>query len=129
MLNKFKKKKTAPISLAVLIIIIIAYCIIGPKKNIDQRLADFRSLPLAYTTHAKCRMACRNINSSEVIEVIKFGRINYQKSDLKDKPCATYAVEKEIDQHKIRIIVASCKTVAKVITVIDLDQEFECNCN
>jgi hypothetical protein len=57
------------------------------------------------------------------------GVINYNKSDLKDKPCPTYAVEGIThDKQRVRIVVGDCDVKAGIITVIDLENEFECDC-
>jgi hypothetical protein len=58
------------------------------------------------------------------------GTINYKKSDLKDKPCPTYAVEGiGNDNQHIRVVVGNCKKEAVIITVIDLNEEHECDCD
>ena len=43
---------------------------------------------LIYSKHAKCRMDCREIDESEVKEIIATGEINYQKveENAKGKP-------------------------------------------
>ncbi len=75
-------------------------------------------------------MNCRQIDESEVKEILKEGRINYNKSDLKKKPCPVYAVEGMThDRQHVRIVVGNCSSQASVITVIDLEQEFECECD
>lgn len=98
------------------------------RTNIDER-TEWRYRSLVYTKHAKCRMGCRNISESEVVEIQHNGTVNYQKSDLKDKPCSSYAVEgKTNDGQKVRIIFGACKKITTVITCIDLGVEHVCDC-
>jgi len=101
-----------------------------PKRNkSDKQEIDFRHQRIYYTKHAKCRMECRNIDESEVKEILQNGEINFSKSDLKDQPCPKYAVEgKTHDGQEVRIIVGNCKTQASIVTVIDLKNDFECDC-
>lgn len=100
------------------------------RNKKDHREAAFRHQRIYYTKHAQCRMDCRNIDESEVIEILKEGAINYSKSDLKSKPCPKYAVEGTThDGQHVRIIVGNCNTQASIVTVIDLEKEFECDCN
>jgi Domain of unknown function (DUF4258) len=102
-----------------------------PRRNErDHREAAFRHQRIYYTKHAQCRMDCRQIDESEVKEILQTGEINYSKSDMKSKPCPKYAVEGTThDGQHIRIIVGNCSTQASIVTVIDLDHDVECDCN
>ena len=90
---------------------------------------DRRTSFIEYTGHAKCRMECRHITQAEVEEIMRDGKINYAKSDVKDKPCPTYALEGITkDNQRVRIVFAQCDLKTKVITSIDLDTDWECYC-
>ena len=57
------------------------------------------------------------------------GKINYTKSDLQNARCPRYAVEGITqDNQKTRIVFAQCNEKTEVVTVIDLDTEWSCNC-
>lgn len=85
---------------------------------------------LEYTKHAECRMKCRNITEAELKQVFKSGKINYEKSDVRDKPCGTYAIEGPTATGKnLRIVIADCDTISRVVTAIDLKNDLDsCNC-
>lgn len=84
---------------------------------------------LIYTKHARCRMKCRMVDESEVKEVIEKGEINSIKSNPNDKPCPTVAYEGvSHDMQHLRIVIADCEPRDKVITVIDLETDFKCDC-
>jgi hypothetical protein len=84
---------------------------------------------LEYSNHAKCRMQCRKITQAEVEEIMKEGKINYNKSDLKNARCPRYAVEGITRDHqRVRMIFAQCNTKTEVVTVIDLETEWSCDC-
>ncbi|HYE56006.1 MAG TPA: DUF4258 domain-containing protein [Chitinophagaceae bacterium] len=133
-----KNRKGAYILLAVLL---VAALIISrtnrsveptqrPDKVNRDRGFDRRVSYLEYTRHARCRMECRQISQSEVEYIMKNGTINYRKSDVKDKPCPTYALEGyTADQQHVRIVFAQCNTKTKVVTCIDLEKEWQCHCN
>lgn len=90
----------------------------------------WRTKKLVYTKHARCRMDCRAISENEVEEIQHNGKVNYLKSDLQDKPCASYAVEGLTpDGQQVRIVFGACEKITTVITCIDLEQEHACNCN
>jgi Domain of unknown function (DUF4258) len=84
---------------------------------------------LIYSKHARCRMDCRHISESEVVEVLKKGHINYSKSDMRGQPDPKYAIEGvTIDGQEVRIIFANSPRGIVVVTVIDLENEWKCNC-
>lgn len=103
---------------------------ISSISNDDKSEPAYRHLPLHYTKHARCRMDCRHINETEVNEIIQNGEINNRKSELNADPCPKYALEGVTEEHQhLRIIVGNCDEEATIITVIDLEHEFECDCN
>ena len=82
-----------------------------------------------YSHHAKCRMDCRHITDYDVKTLIEKGDINYDKSELTGEDCnKRFAIEGTVHDSKLRIIVAPCGTTDHVITCIDLDKEWSCNC-
>lgn len=83
---------------------------------------------LVYTKHARCRMECRHINEDEIREIIAENNINGRKSDPSGNPCPTTAYEGYSEQKHLRIIIAKCETNWKVVTCIDLEHDFDCDC-
>ena len=57
-------------------------------KGFDRRVSY-----LEYSNHARCRMQCRKISQAEVEEIMRDGKINYNKSDLQNARCPRYALE------------------------------------
>jgi hypothetical protein len=98
-------------------------------KNTGNEVIN-RHAQLEYTKHAICRMGCRQVTTSEVEEILAVGKINPEKSNPKDHPCPTYALEGySTEGQHLRIIIAPCdEEHAKVITCIDLDKDWSCNC-
>jgi hypothetical protein len=93
-------------------------------KGFDRRISY-----LEYSKHAKCRMECRRISQAEVEEIMQDGKINYNKSDLQNARCPRYALEGITgDNQKTRIVFAQCNDKTNVVTVIDLDTEWSCDC-
>ena len=86
------------------------------------------------TKHAACRMKCRFINKKEIQEIINKGKYNEKKSDMNPsnpKYCPSYVYEeRSYEDQKIRIVMAHCDKddFAKLVTVIDLENEYKCNC-
>jgi hypothetical protein len=99
------------------------------KTNKVDGGLDRSGTDLFFTKHAKCRMKCRKITQQEVKDILAKGTVNYNKSNLNDPKGATYALEGNTDdgQH-VRIIFAPKQKHLTVVTVIDLETEFECDC-
>ncbi|MBL0072674.1 MAG: DUF4258 domain-containing protein [Bacteroidetes bacterium] len=101
----------------------------SPSERTSVNTEKHRHEPLVYTKHARCRMDCREITEAEIASVIQAGTINTKKSDSHDKPCPTIAYEGTgTDGHRLRIVIADCESNDKVVTVIDLDQDYFCEC-
>lgn len=85
-----------------------------------------------FTKHARCRMDCRSITQKEVKEIVRKAEVNYNKSDLDAVQGPKYALEgyTSMDRQHVRIIVAPKQKHLSIVTVIDLDKEWECpSCN
>ena len=97
---------------------------IDRDRGFDRRISY-----LEYSKHAKCRMQCRKISQAEVEEIMQEGNINYNKSDLQNARCPRYAIEGITgDNQRTRIVFAQCNDKTTVVTVIDLDTEWSCDC-
>lgn len=100
----------------------------NPKKASNNKGIESKR-ELIYTKHALCRMNCREISKQDVNLVFKNGELNQFKSKPNDKPCPTFAYESKDDEgDNLRVVVAYCEKVSKLVTVINLDKKFNCNC-
>lgn len=94
------------------------------RKNFDRNVTE-----LFFTKHAKCRMQCRHISQQEVRDILANGTINYNKSELDDPQGAAYALEGVTkDRQHVRIVFAPKQKHMSVVTVIDLENDYQCNC-
>ena len=83
------------------------------KINGDRGF-DRRTSMLEYTRHARCRMDCRSITQAEVQDIMKNGRINYRKSNVKANPCPVYALEGYTDDNQhVRVVLHSAMKLPK----------------
>ncbi|HRI23775.1 MAG TPA: DUF4258 domain-containing protein [Ferruginibacter sp.] len=84
---------------------------------------------LVFSKHARCRMDCRKIDESEVREILLKGTVN-QKKIQRDKRGITWPVEGVThDNQRVRIVFAPRGDEALVVvTVIDLDTDWSCDC-
>ena len=129
-MNKKFVRKVVAIILLALGVIIFFYKktekgnVIPVSENFNRKLT-----PIIYTKHAKCRMGCRHIDEQEVTEILYNGTINYKKSQPNSKPDPKYALEGYTkDKQHVRIIFAPTNKGMVVITCIDVNEEWQCNC-
>lgn len=81
-----------------------------------------------YSKHARCRMACRHIDESEVKEILVNGTVNYNKIES-DERGKTYPLEGVThDKQHVRIVFAPRDDGVTVVTCIDLDTDWPCDC-
>jgi hypothetical protein len=83
---------------------------------------------IIYSRHARCRMDCRHINEAEVKQIILNGKINFAKIE-EDNRGITYPLE-GITQDKqfVRVVVAPKNHRLVIVTVVDLDTNWTCDC-
>lgn len=115
-----------------LIIVSFIYKGKGCKMPGSLKLEELAYQKLEYTQHGECRMHCRNITEEELKHILKSGKVNYDKSEVHGKPFPTYAVEgTTATNKKLRIVIADCDSISRLVTAIDLNLEKEeegCDC-
>lgn len=92
---------------------------------------DFNRNPqkLTYSKHAMCRMDCRFITDKEVREILAKGVINRSKIQRSEKGISVPLEGETSDGQQVRIVFAPKeKEEMVVVTVIDLEKEYACNC-
>lgn len=83
---------------------------------------------IIYSKHARCRMDCRHIDESEVLEILQKGQLNAEKIES-DERGKTFPLEGIThDKQHVRIVFAPKEEELVVVTVIDLDKEWACDC-
>jgi hypothetical protein len=83
---------------------------------------------LIYSKHARCRMECRHIDETEVQEILDSGVLNNGKIEESDKG-RSYPLEGIThDKQHVRIVFAPKQENLVVVTVIDLDKDWYCDC-
>lgn len=92
-------------------------------QRLDRSLSEF-----VYSKHALCRMDCRQIDKSEVQEIWQNGVLNEKKIERSSKG-VSYPLEGVThDGQKVRIVFAPKGDKLVIVTVIDLEREWSCDC-
>ena len=84
---------------------------------------------ILYSRHARCRMECRHIDESEVLEILKNGVLNTEKIRESEQG-VSYPLEGVThDNQRVRIVFAPKDAdQLEVVTCIDLGTEWPCDC-
>jgi hypothetical protein len=87
-----------------------------------------RHATIIYSKHSRCRMECRHITEDEVKEILLEGKLNARKEKEDDRGI-TYPLEGMADGHHLRIVFAPKEEdEVEVVTCIDLDTDWPCDC-
>lgn len=135
-------KKYLPFIVLIAAALLLFYVKKNQRGSFPRNPADDISIPVAieepfnrnvvriiFSKHARCRMDCRHIDESEVKEILRTGKVNVDKIE-QDSRGKTYPVEgKTHDNQNVRIVFAPRQNEIVVVTVIDLDREWHCDCN
>ena len=109
----------------------ISVPVVNPVKDIEtsELTIDRTATSIIYSKHARCRMECRYIDESEVKEILLMGKLNESKIQ-QSKKGTTYPLEGIThDKQHVRIVFApKGRNIIEVVTCIDLDKEWPCNC-
>lgn len=108
----------------------------GCQLPSSAKLEELGWQKLEYTKHAICCMNCRHITEAEIKELVGVGqtsgkgKVNYDKSNVHDKPYPSYSIEGTTATGKsLRIIITDVDTISKIITAIDLKNDIDsCEC-
>ena len=123
------KSTRAGYTLLAIVIALVFFVIARWQEPVRKEVFDRDPEKLIYTKHALCRMDCRQISRDDINEIMEKGIINLNKSNRRDRPCPTYALQGETrDGEKIRVVFAQCDRETKVVTCYNLQEDFECHC-
>jgi hypothetical protein len=122
-------RRRAVLPILLLVVAFLVFIIRRWNEPVRKEAFDRTPAKLIYTKHALCRMGCRQIDKDEINEILKKGIINFNKSNQRDRPCPTFALQGRTSSgESLRVIVAQCATETKVITCYNLEEEFACDC-
>jgi hypothetical protein len=123
------KKSRATLSMIFVLILLFVFIYKRWQEPVRKEAFDRTPSHLYYTKHALCRMECRQISKEDIKEIMKKGIINFNRSNRRDRPCPTFALQGETsDGEKLRVIFAQCDDETKVVTCYNLEEDFDCHC-
>lgn len=123
------KSRNQLIALVLLVMLFVVFMIRRWNEPVKKEAFDRHPTNLIYTKHALCRMECRQIDENEIREIMTNGIINFNRSNRRDSPCPTFALQgKTSSGEKLRVVFAQCTGETKVVTCYNLEEDFACDC-
>lgn len=112
--------------LALLVLTFIRVRYWEPKKKLAFNRSPSR---IEYTRLALCLMDCYHISANDIADIFKTGKVNTDKTNLKEKPFPVFAIE-GITSNKFNMlmVVIQSGNVAKIKSCYRADETFICNC-
>lgn len=102
--------------------------VVLPQGNRGVEDLDRMTTHIFYSQHARCRMECRHIDEREIKEILEKGTVNYSKIE-EDARGKTYPLEGTTHENQhLRVVFAPKNDGVLVVTCIDLDREWSCDC-
>lgn len=98
-----------------------------PEQIIKEQLQHRK---FVVTDQGLCFMKCTNISEVEIKNLFKTGSINYNKSEVHNKPCKKYTLEGVISSgDKVSVLCGLCDLETTIISVKNIQTEKDtCKC-
>jgi len=92
-----------------------ASCDYGPEARV---LKNINSKTLHISPEAEKELQARSIDSTTIRSVIKFGDVQFSKSDTRREPCGIYFLESRTKDANLDLKIENCDSIATIIEVL-----------
>ncbi|MCB0448154.1 MAG: hypothetical protein KDD03_11720 [Gelidibacter sp.] len=93
-------------------------CDYGPNARTTKNIANKKKL---YSEDAKSIMEIYQMDTLSVSNLIRYGNVDFSKSDTKSEGCKSYSVENTFKDLNVTLKISNCDSVA-TIQSIDVKQ-------
>jgi len=94
-----------------------ARCDYSPNARTTKYLSG---LPKIYSDNSASFMKERDIDTLTVKQLIRFGKVDFGKSNTKGKPCKTYLLNSVYKELKLEFTIENCHEIARIVSIGDL---------
>jgi hypothetical protein len=89
-------------------------CDYGPNSRTTKNIANKSKY---YTLEAESAMENYQIDTLTVSNLIRFGTVDFSKSETKTKDCKTYYIENSFKENQFELLVKNCDTLATIKSI------------
>ncbi|WP_291871117.1 DUF4258 domain-containing protein [Maribacter sp.] len=79
-------------------------------------LKNIRSKPLHYSEEINQLLLNKELDSLDIVFLLREGDVDFSKSDTKSNPCKTYLIEGELHGKEVSLTVKNCTNKAQIST-------------
>ncbi|HLV13862.1 MAG TPA: hypothetical protein VKY41_01685 [Xanthomarina sp.] len=100
-------------------LVLLAFFLNGKKVSCDygpeaRVLKNINLKDIVFSENIESAILNKKIDSIEVRELLKFGDVNFSKSETRKEPCGIYAVEGKINKIEVVLTVENCDSIATI---------------
>lgn len=93
-----------------------ASCDYGPNARTVKNIS---SKPLAYTTEVSNYLTKNTLDSLTIVNLIKYGSVDFSKSNTETDSCKTYHLENSYKEQNFVLRIKNCDSLA---TLLEIEQ-------
>tara|TARA_B100000378_G_C17892992_1_gene359900 strand:- start:136 stop:513 length:378 start_codon:yes stop_codon:yes gene_type:complete len=91
-----------------------ASCDYGPNARTVKNIS---SKPLSYSESASIFIQKNTLDSLTVVNLIKYGTVDFSKSNIDLDSCKIYLIENSYKEQEMELKVENCDSLAKIIEI------------
>ena len=93
-----------------------ASCNYWPEARV---LGDIAKKSILLNDETRAALSNRELDTTEVMKIIRYGDVDFSLSDTDAKPCNIYHINGKKELEEVAIKVQNCREHARVIEIID----------
>lgn len=100
-------------------LILLAFFLSGKKTSCDyspnaRTIKNINVKKHLYSEAAEDAMKTYSLDTLDVFNLIKTGRVNFSESDTKSEGCKTYLIENELKDRDVELHIKNCDSTALI---------------
>lgn len=103
-------------------LVVLAFFLSGKEARCDYspnaRTTKYLSgLPKSYSENAEAFMKERDMDTSIVKQLIRYGKVDFGKSETRGNPCKTYLLNSIYKETNLQLSIENCDKKARIISI------------
>lgn len=103
-------------------LVVLAFFLSGKEARCDYspnaRTTKYLSgLPKSYSENAEAFMKERDMDTSIVKQLIRYGKVDFGKSETRGNPCKTYLLNSIYQETNLQLSIENCDKKARIISI------------
>lgn len=103
-------------------LIVLAFFLSGKEARCDYspnaRTTKYLSgLPKSYSENTETFMKEHDIDTTTVKQLIRYGKVDFGKSDTRGNPCKTYLLNSVYKESNLQLSIENCDKKARILSI------------